>query len=135
MIPSKKGQFDDVLLKIFLIVGVLIIAIWFIGFVGKQSIKSQNITFEALNDFTEYYKLVCSVDEARLTGVEINVIRGTIIDVNKKQVCIEAKSIIRTCNAVVCDLALFEGNFTLEEKRNYFNFEKTTDGQIYITKD
>lgn len=111
----------------------MIIAVWYIAFISNQTLEQQNTAFKALNTFSEYYKLACTFEEARIGGVRIEVVPLSIITVENKEVCIETEHFLKTCTKVICGANSGNWEFELDEKYNYFNFTKTPPPDNTIT--
>lgn len=130
---NKKAELEDTILTISLIIGVLIIGVWFIFFVGSQTTQNQNLQFSALNKFSTYYELILNVDQANISGIEIETLKNTNLSIKNKHICIETASIIRLCNDIISNSTGIENNYILNEI-NYFTFEKKEDGTINVYK-
>lgn len=131
---NKKAELDDVILSIGVLIGIIIIVSWFIFFLSKQSIQSQNVAFDGLNKFSTYYELITSVDEAEISGIQINAIENSVLTVDGTQVCISAENMISTCNNIISNSTNnYQNTYQLNEI-NYFKFIKETSGAIQIEK-
>ena len=127
MRESKKGELQELIVWIFLTIGIVIISVWYISFISEQTIQEQNLIFNSLNRFSEYYKLTCSFDNADIRGVRIEAVEQTIITVKNKEACIESENFLKTCTKLICDYNDQDRRFVLDNDVNYFVFEKTTN--------
>ena len=129
---NKRADLEDIILTIGLIFGILIIAYWFIFFVGNQTVRNQNLEFSALNKFSTYYELTMNSDEVNITGIEINAIDDSILTIENNTVCIKAKDVVDVCLKTISDSTGIQKKFNLS-KTNFFSFEKQ-NGIINIKK-
>ena len=129
---NKRADLEDIILTIGLIFGILIIAYWFIFFVGSQTVRNQNLEFSALNKFSTYYELTMNSDEVNITGIEINAIDDSILTIENNTVCIKAKDVVDVCLKTISDSTGIQKKFNLS-KTNFFSFEKQ-NGIINIKK-
>jgi hypothetical protein len=130
---NKKAELDEVILTIGVIIGIIIVAIWYIFFLSKQTVKTQNITFDSLNIFSSYYELILDAEEAEILSIELVAIDRSKLTIDGNQICIEAETLIKTCNIIISDSATYKGEYILD-KINYFDFSKKEDGSISIKK-
>lgn len=130
---NNKAELDEIVLTLGVIIGSVIISVWFIFFLSNQTVKSQDIAFSSLNKFSANYELLLLSDEARMEGIQIIGIPNSIISVNNNNVCIEAENTIKTCKQIISGTINYKNNFTLE-KINFFKFIKQEDGTIIIEK-
>ncbi len=129
MLKYKRGELDEVMLTITLIIGVLLITTWFIFYIGKLTMQDQNTNFLALNKVTQYYKLTCDADEAQISQVKIETIRKTNLTIIKNEVCIYSEGMLKICNQIICNTSITNNlnyNFNLK-KTDYFTFNKKND--------
>ncbi len=135
MLKYKRGELDEVMLTITLIIGVLLITTWFIFYIGKLTMQDQNKNFLALNKVTQYYKLTCDADEVNISQVKLETIRKTNISIIKNEVCIYSQGMLKICNQIICNETITNSinyNFALK-KADYFTFERKNNA-ITISK-
>ena len=111
---NKKAELEEVVITMGVVIGTLIISIWFVNFLSNQTVKTQDLAFSSLNKFIANYELVLNSDEARLSGIEIKGIEGSILSVDDTQICIEAESSIKTCRETIANKAGYKNSFTLK---------------------
>jgi len=132
LFKSKKAEVEDIVIRIGVVLGILILVFWFVFFMGKQTINTQNLVFENTNKFVSYYTLILNSDEAKISGVEIESLENSILIINKNKVCIKVEDIINFCQKVISNTT-YINSFNLSEK-NYFTFEKNNLGVVSIKK-
>lgn len=129
---KKKSHVNDIILWIGTFLGIIIITVWFTGFINTYTLQDQNIAFLALNKFSEYYHITCNVDEAKIENVKIIAKDNSTLEIKNNLICIEFPNVMKTCKEVLCEQNLNE-KFELN-KNNYFTFNKK-NGNIEVTND
>ncbi len=132
MILKKKAEFDEVILKLAVVIAILIIAIWFVTFIGGQTLEDQNMTFNSLNIIIEHYSLVCAADEVNISGIQITMKKGSMVEIEDNRVCVVSRNVIKTCTYAICNQTISK-EFKLNNEISYFSFAKASkDGGIEI---
>jgi hypothetical protein len=129
---QKKADISETLLLIAIILGGLIISIWYITYINTMTLQDQNVIFNNLNKYTKYYNILCESDEAKIEKIHFkNDKDNLILTFNNTKVCIEAQNFAKSCNEILCKQT-YQKKFNLQEE-NFFDFIKE-NGIIQIQK-
>ena len=132
-ISAKDGSVDEVVLWLGLSFGVIIIGIWFISFVGEQTVQDQNLVFTSLSFVTSHVQLACDVVEVNISTVRFQSLNGGVITFSSSQVCIEGPNIISLCENIICrDSVVRESSFNLSSN-NLLSIIKKEGEQINVS--
>ena len=132
MFSQKKGDLSEAILVIAIMMGGIIISVWYISYVEEMTLQDQNTVFNNLNKFTKYYNILCLADKVHIEKAYFDIGKKDFkVIFNRSKVCMQGDNFIISCNELLCKGDYIE-EFLLEEE-NFFDFKKE-NGIIEITK-